>query len=587
MRQFFKFMFASMAGFILAGVILFFIFIAMISALVSSAGESEIIISDHSILEIKLSSPLKERTSKNPLEDLNFNFTQKRDLGLNDILKNIEKAETDDHIKGIYLNLADVSAGMAQLEEMRNALVHFRTSGKFIYAYSEAYDQASYYLASASDSVFLHPEGNFDWHGLRSELMFLKGTLAKLEIEPEVIRHGKFKSAVEPFIADKMSPENRAQISQLIHGIWNYYVAQVAASRHADVQAFQDAAFNLSVRAPENAVSLHLVDRLAYEDEVQGMLKKASGLDADDKLRFVALRKYNKASGGSKPFSNKKIAVIYAVGDIGSGDGDENSIGSAKLSSAIRKARLDSSIKAIVLRVNSPGGSALASDVIWREMVMAKKAKPVIVSMSDLAASGGYYISCAADTIVCEPNTITGSIGVFGLLFNAQQLLNNKLGITFDTVKTGRFAGLGTITRPLTQEERDIIQAEVERIYETFITHVSEGRKLSKAQVDSIGQGRVWSGIDAKRLGLVDVLGGINTAIDIAAKKAHLDAYRTVALPEDEDVFKKIIEDLSDDVGVEAAKKNFGDAWSYYEQVHSMLRQEGVMARMPFEIHVQ
>ncbi|MEO8087656.1 MAG: signal peptide peptidase SppA [Bacteroidota bacterium] len=586
MKQFFKFMFASMLGFVLAGVLLIFIVIAMISSAVSSASDGEVVIADHTVLEITLSSTVKERTSRNPLEDLNFNLNQKRDLGLNDILKNIEKAESDDHIKGIFLNLSGVSAGLAQLEEIRTALNHFKSSKKFIYAYSEDYDQASYYLASVADSVYLNPQGSMDWHGLRSELMFMKGALEKLEIEPEVIRHGKFKSAVEPFINDKMSPENRAQISQLIHGIWNYYVAVVSQSRHVDESVFQEAAYNMTVRTPQKAVELKLVDRLAYVDEVQSALKRASGITEKEKVKFIALKKYNKVRGVTKLFSNKKVAVIYAVGDIQSGEGDDNSIGSVKLAATIRKARLDSSIKAIVLRVNSPGGSALASDVIWREMLLAKKAKPVIVSMGDVAASGGYYISCAADTIVCEPNTITGSIGVFGLLFNAQKLLNNKLGLTFDTVKTGRFAGIGSPTHPLTSEERDVVQEEVERIYDTFISHVAEGRNMSKADVDSIGQGRVWSGIDAKRLGLVDVLGGINTAIEIAVKKAHLDEYRIIALPEEEDMIKKLLEDLTDDVSMHVAKENFGAAYDYYGQVHSLLSQQGILARMPFDINV-
>jgi len=575
-----------MLGFILGGVVLIFIFIAIISAAISSAGESEVVISENSVLEIKLEQPIKERTSKSPFEDLNFDLTSGRDLGLNDILSNIEKAGADDDIKGIYLNLSSVQAGMAQLEEIRNALEKFKTSKKFIYAYSEDYNQANYYLASVADSVFMNPVGSFDWHGFRTELMFMKGALEKLEIEPEVIRHGKFKSAVEPFIAEKMSPENKLQISQLIHGIWNYYLGRIAKSRNADEASLNDAAFNMSVRSPEKAVLLKLVDRLAYEDEVLGTLKKVTGQEEKEKVKFIAMKKYNKVTGKTKPFSSEKIAVIYAVGSIGGGEGDDNTIGSDKIAATIRKARLDTTIKAIVLRVNSPGGSALASDVIWREMDLAKKVKPVIASMSDVAASGGYYISCAADTIVCEPNTITGSIGVFGLLFNAQKLFNNKLGLTFDTVKTGRFAGIGSPTRPLTQEERDIIQDEIERIYETFLSHVSDGRNISKADVDSMGQGRIWSGIDAKRLGLVDVLGGLNTAIDIAAKKAGLESYRTIELPESEDMFKKILEDISEDASVEAAKKNFGEAYDYYSEVRSLLNQQGVLARMPFDISI-
>lgn len=577
-------MFASMLGFILAGVILMFIFIAIISSAVSSKGDRIVVVPDKSVLEIKLENPVKERTTKNPFDDLNFSLSQKRDLGLNDIIKNIEKAEKDEHITGIFLNLSSVSAGMSQLEEIRNALIRFKASKKFIYSYSEQYNQASYYLASVSDSVFLNPEGSFDWFGLRAELMFMKGALEKLEIMPEVIRHGKFKSAVEPFISDKMSPENRAQLTLLIQGIWNHYIEKVSESRSADAGVFRNAAFDMSVRTPENAVTLRLVDKLAYADEVQSSLKRASGIDEKDKVKFIAIKKYHKARGISKPFSNNKIAIVYAVGDIVSGKGDENSIGSEKMASAIKKARLDTTIKAIVLRVNSPGGSALASEVIWREMALAKQAKPVIVSMGDVAASGGYYISCAADTIVCEPNTITGSIGVFGLLFNAQKLLNNKLGLTFDTVKTGRFAGIGSPTRPLTQEERNIVQEEVERIYDTFITHVSEGRNISKAEVDSLGQGRIWNGIDAKRLGLVDVLGGINTAIEIAAKKANLENYRTISLPDEDDVLKKLIEDFSEEVTVGAAKIGFGKAHDYYGQIHGLLEQQGVLARMPYEI---
>jgi protease-4 len=586
MRQFFKFMFASMFGTVLALILFFFISLGIIGAMISSVGKKDVTVSGNSVLELTFDTPVKERSSKNPLSELNLN-TFETGMGLNDILKDIEKAKDDSRIKGIFLNLSPLREGAATVEEIRNALISFKTSGKFIFAYADSYTQSSYYLASVADRIFLQPEGDFDFRGLHSELMFLKGTLEKLEVEPEIIRHGKFKSAVEPFINDKMSPENRLQISTLINSVWDNYIAKVAASRKLDEGALKDAAANMKIRKPQDAVELGLVDKLAYFDEVLSELKRRTGQKESEKVRFIALKKYNSASSkSSKPYSNKKIAVIYAVGDITGGKGDDNTIGSDRLSDAIRKARLDSSIKAIVLRVNSPGGSALASDVIWREMLLAKKAKPVIVSMGDVAASGGYYISCAADTIVAEPNTITGSIGVFGLLFNFEKMFHNKLGITFDTVKTGRFADLGNTTRPLTQEEKDIIQGEVERIYDTFLTHVSDGRKISKAQVDSMGQGRVWSGTDAKRLGLVDVIGGINTAIEIAAKKAKLENYRTIALPEQEEFLTKILDELSTEATTGKLEKDFGYVYQYYKHLNSLTRQQGILARMPFDVDI-
>jgi protease IV len=586
MRQFFKFMFASMLGMVLALILFFFISIAIIGGMVSSIGKQEVSISSNSILEIKFDRPIKERSSKDPFSEIGLNFTEKKS-GLNDILKNIEKARDDSRVKGILLNLSSLTAGTATVEAIRRALVDFKTSGKFIYAYGDEYRQSTYYLASVADKVYLHPEGDFDWRGLNAELMFVKGTLAKLEVEPQIIRHGKFKSAVEPFINDKMSPENRLQISTLLNSVWDNYIGKVAASRKVDANAIKEAAAEMKIQTPQDAVEIGLVDKLAYFDEVLSELKKKTGQKESEKIKFVDLKKYNSASIASKKaFSKNKIAVIYAVGDIQGGKGDENTIGSDKISETIRKARMDSSIKAIVLRVNSPGGSALASDVIWREMVLAKKAKPVIVSMGDLAASGGYYIACAADTIVAEANTITGSIGVFGLLFNTQKMFNNKLGITFDTVKTGRFADLGNATRPLSQEEKDIIQRQVERIYDTFITHVSEGRHISKAEVDSMGQGRVWTGVDAKRLGLVDVIGGINTAIEIAAKKAKLDNYRTVALPEQDDVVKKLVEDLSAKASTNVLEDKLGESYQYYQHLTGLLKQQGIVARMPFEVEI-
>ena len=577
-----------MLGVFLSFILLFFFMLFIVSGIVSMAKqEGTTIVADNSILELTFDHPVKERTSKNPFEGMRFpSLKSDQDLGLNDILKNIEKAKTDSHIKGIFLNLSFLRMGISTAEEIRNALLDFKKSNKFIYAYSEFYTQGSYYLASVADKVYLNPQGNLDFKGLSTELAFFKGALEKLEVEPEIIRHGKFKSAVEPFMSDKMSPENKAQITELQQSIWEQFVDDISQSRNISSEDLMSIANNMSSKNPEDALQLKMVDKLAYYDEVESDLKKITGRSDREKLKLLSVKKYDNVSSATKSLSYKKIAIIYAVGDIGGGEGDDESIGSDRISEAIRKARLDSSIKAIVFRVNSPGGSALASDVIWREVLLAKKAKPFVVSMGDVAASGGYYISCAADTIVAQPNTIKGSIGVFGLLFNTQKMFNNKLGITFDTVKTGKYSGIGSITRPMTAAEKAIIQQQVERIYDTFLSHVSEGRNMSKEAVDSIGQGRVWSGSDAKKLGLVDVLGGVNTAVKIAARMAKLEHYRTVALPEQKEFFQKLLEDLSTETKVNFAKEQLGESYKYYQRIQSMLKMEGIQARLPYEIEV-
>ena len=540
-------------------------------------------ISEHSVLQINLEGPIKERTPKNPIEDIGLTgISINKGLGLDDILKSIEAAKTDSKIDGLFINLNSLQTGIATVEEIRNALLDFKTSKKFIYAYSESYSQGEYYLASLADKIYLYPEGDIDFRGFRAELMFLKGTLEKLELQPEVIRHGKFKSAIEPFILDKMSPENREQTQKFISSLWNQFVKDIAESRKLSSEEVQKVADNLGARSGQDALDAKFVDQLAYYDEVLDDLKKKTNLDSDDKVKFVDLKKYSHSLPAIKEFSAKKIAVVYANGEIVSGKGSDDQMGSEKIAEAIRKARLDTTIKAIVLRVNSPGGSALASDVIWRE-----KAKPLVVSMGDYAASGGYYIACAADKIVAQPTTITGSIGVFGLLFNAQKMFNNKLGITFDSVRTGKYANIGSTFYPMTTEERAIIQESVEKIYDTFITHVSEGRKMDKSAVDSVGQGRVWSGTDAKALGLVDEIGGLDAAIEIAAKLAKLDKHRTISLPEQKDFMKQIMEDFGEEAKISAVKNELGAAYTYYNEVESLVNMEGVQARLPFSITIR
>lgn len=591
MKQFFKFTLATILGSLIALVLAFVLIVGSISLIISSASEKKNTkVEDKSVLLLKLNEAINDRNHPNPFDSFDWSsMSPKEDIGLNSILQSIAKAENDSHIKGISLDLSVIPSGFATIEEIRNALAHFKKSGKFIYAYSEGYGQSAYYLASVADKIFLYPEGSVDFKGLKAEMMFYKGTLEKLEIEPEIIRHGKFKSAIEPFILEKMSTANREQIRAYVGALWAQYLSNVSASRGISTEELQRLADNLSGAEAQTAQNRKLVDQLMYRDEYLDLLKKSLQLKTDEKINFVSLSAYADAEdeGDKKAeLAKDKIAIVYAEGEIIDGKSKGGSIGSITISEAIRKARLDNKVKAIVLRVNSPGGSALASDVMWREVILAKKVKPVVVSMGNVAASGGYYIACAAHKIFAQPNTITGSIGVFGLMFNAQKMLNNKLGITIDTLKTASHADLGSVFRPLTAAERDFLQMEVERTYNTFITHVSEGRKISKAQVDSLGQGRVWSGTDAKRLGLIDEFGGLNDAIASAATLAKISKYRLLELPRQKEPFEQILSSFKDDAKAYLLKDEFESEIKTYTKLKSVLQHKGIQTYMPFEIEV-
>lgn len=588
--KFFKVVLASMLGVILAGVVMTLLSFFMLAGIAGSMNqEKETKVEANSLLHVKFEGEIVDRSPSSPFSDFNFSsFEPKKSIGLNDILKNIEKAKDDENIKGIYLDLASVPARMATIEEMRNALLDFKESGKFIVSYSEVYSQKSYYLASVADEVWVNPQGIVEWRGFGAELMFFKGMLEKLEVEPQVIRHGKFKSAIEPFILDKMSEANREQTEKYIGSLWNHFVEGVSASRGLSVAQLNMIADSALVQNAKDAVAQKLADKLLFKDEVIAELKAKTGIEEDEKIKSVSIAAYTnaKVEKEDKEFSKDKIAIIYAIGDIESGNGDDKTIGSERISKAIRKAREDEKVKAIVLRVNSPGGSALASDVIWREVVLAEKVKPVVASMGDVAASGGYYISCAADTILASPNTITGSIGVFGLLPNMQGLFNNKLGITFDNVKTNKFADLGSLYRSLTDEERAIIQKGVDDIYIDFITKVGEGRGLTVDQVDSVGQGRVWSGVDALELGLVDILGGLDDAVKIAAGMANLENYRVVNYPEQKDPLKQFLSEVSGEGEQAMMRKQLGDYYEFYKMTQDISKMKGVQARLPYVINI-
>ena len=578
-------MLASMLGFIISQLLFLFLLIAIVAAIVSKGSDQKKEISENSVLKIELNEEIADRSSKNPLESFDISSLKANNqLGLNDILEDVKKAKSDENIKGIYLELSNIQCGMASLEEIRNALIDFKSSKKFIYSYSEYYTQKGYYLASIADSVFLHPAGEMDWKGMSAQLMFFKGALEKLEVEPEIIRHGKFKSAIEPFILDKMSDANRLQTRSFVGSIWNHIVQEISKSRKISIAQLNELASSLAISSSEDALKKKMVDRLCYYDEVSKLLIQKSGSKSDKEISFIKLNKYHDVpEEKNQSLSMDKIAVIYAEGEIESGEGGQKKIGSTTIADAIRQARKDKKVKAIVLRVNSPGGSALASDVIWRETILAKKEKPIVVSMGDVAASGGYYISCAANKIFAEPTTITGSIGVFGLMFNAQKLLNNKLGITIDTVNTNAHADFGSTFRAMSPDEKQVLQKSVEKVYGDFISKVASGRGKTTAEIDSIGQGRVWAAVDAIRIGLVDELGGLDKAIEEAAKLAKLKEYRISNLPKQKDAFEQIVEDLSGNTEA-AIKAKMGYSYKYVEIMRTLEKaNHTIQARMEFE----
>lgn len=590
MKQFFKIMFASMLGTIITMAVVFFLLIGIIISAVSFSSKEEVKISENTVLHIKLEGLVNDRSFDNPIQGFDFNkMENKYEPGLNDILATLKKAQTDDNIKGIYLDLSDISAGITALDEIRNALQNFKKSGKFIYSYSEMYSQKAYYLASVSDKIYLNKEGGIDFHGLGVEIMFYKGLLQKLDVDMQIIRHGKFKSAVEPFMLDKMSDANRQQTRMFVSSIWNHIAKGISESRKIDLAQLQSIADGLLIQNADDAIKYKFADQLVYKDEMIDILKTKLGLKPKDEVNYVTLSKYkdvNTADSKVK-FTKNKVAVVYAVGAIEGGDGDDLTIGSERISEAIRQARSDSSIKAIVLRVNSPGGDALASEVIWREVVLAKKVKPVVVSMGDYAASGGYYIACAANKIIASPATITGSIGVFGMIPNLQKLFNNKLGITIDTVMSNQNSIPLSGNRPMSTYQEKVIQNQIERIYSTFISHVAEGRKMTTAQVDSIGQGRVWSGFDAKRIGLIDDFGGMEKAVEEAVKLAKLSEYKVVEYPVQEDFFQQLVKSLSgEESSAKLLQKELGENYMFYKTLKSITKMKGVQARIPYVINL-
>jgi protease-4 len=588
MKNFLLYTLATITGIIIASILFIVITIAGLSAIVASA-DKPVMLSDKTVLVLKAGIPIPDRGNPNPwsgFDLINMSFTPTP--GLNDILHNIKKAATDKKITGILIENGLLSSGWATTDEIRNALLKFRESGKFVISYSDyLLTQEEYFLSTAANSIYLNPGAMIDFKGLSGEVMFYKKALDKIGVEVQVIRHGKFKGAVEPFILDEMSKENKEQIKDYIGSIWSHVVSDISESRNIPVDQVNKLADNLAANDAEEALKNKLIDGVIYRDALIDTLKSLSGIGKDDHVKYISMSKYSKIPDPDKVFSSvNKIALIYAEGTIVMGKGNDSNIGGNVYADIIRTQRLDSNVKAIVLRVNSPGGSAVASDIMWRELELAAKVKPVIVSMGNYAASGGYYISAPATKIYASPVTVSGSIGVFGMIPNAGKLFKDKLGISIETVNTNSHSDFPSLFRPMNIYEQQVMQKSIENIYTDFLSKVSEGRKMRTTSVDSIGQGRVWSGKSARGIGLVDEMGGLSDAIRGAAKLAGVEKFSVREYPVIEDPYTKIFSSLSGEVRIRILEKELGEYARYYSEIKELAALSGVQARLPYFIEI-
>lgn len=592
MRSFFKYFFAVILGGIVSTFVILLLAIIIVAAVAASSGESEVSTKPNTILKLDLNGSIVERSKDDPFSEFMGPITNRyAPKGLNQILENIKKAKRDTNIVGIYLQCGAIETGYATIEEIRNALIDFKKSGKFIISYSEIYAQKGYYLATASDKIYLLNEGMLQFQGLTMENIYFKSLFEKIGIEWIPFRHGKFKSGIESFCSDKMSDEDRIQKKELLTGIWDHVLSKVAESRKLDKSAVEAFAKGNSMMSDkELLIRANLIDGLRYEDEVIGELKGRTKTLKDDELEAISFKKYARVNVPDKidEPTLDKIAIIYAEGVIDGGSKGEG-IDSKDLAKTIRKAREDKNIKAIVLRVNSPGGSAMGSDVIWREVLLAKQAKPLVVSMGDLAASGGYYISCVADTILAQISTITGSVGIYAQIPNAKGL-KEKVGVTIEGVSTNEGAdflnSLSFITRDWTIADKQIIQSYVDRGYNTFLTRVSDGRKLSVSAVDEIAQGRVWTGLAAQQNKLVDGIGGIDDAILAAKTRAKLKNYKLVELPEQLSPFEQFVKEMGNEAKALTSIELFGINSNDLDVIKSIKSQDPLQARLPFDVAI-
>lgn len=581
---FWKSFFAAILALIVFSVLSFFLFIGLISALSS---EQEVVLADNSVLRINLDAQIMEQQVDNPFDGLPILGTEVASVGLIELKDAIRHAKDDPKIKGIYLTVSYPMTGFATLEEIRQSLIDFKSSGKWVVTYNDMMSEGAYYVASASDKIYLNPIGDVEWNGLAIEVSFFKRMFEKLEIKPEVFRVGDFKSAVEPFMLDKMSNENRLQLTETINSIYDYMVEQVAVARNMPPARLKEISNKMLVRNASQAVQFGLVDSLLYEDELTSELKGRLAIGESEDIEFVKLNRYRK-SYSTYSSSKNEVAVIVGDGEIMPGKGDENTIGGDKFAAEVRKARENKKVKAIVIRVNSPGGSFQASDVMWREITLAAKVKPVIASMGDYAASGGYYMAMGCDTIVAQPHTITGSIGIFSVLFDASGLMSNKLGISSEEIKTGEFGEMITVSRPLSDAEKSVWQRKTEEGYEVFTSKAAEGRDMPVEELKKVASGRVWTGAQAKERGLVDVLGGLNDAIAIAAESAGVtDDYKVKFYPRKQPFFTELMTQLEENAKVNTMKQEMGMYYPLFQQWQHVQHYQGVQARLPFEMSIR
>lgn len=597
MKQFFKMFFASLLAMVVAGIVIVGLLVATIVGLVTrsvSSSDKEAKIASGSVLVVDLNKMLHEQGEEN-----SFSFFSSDDAysaGLYDAVRDIRYAANDNNVKGILLKLDGTPNGWATLQQVRGALQDFKASKKFIYAYGEGIPQKAYYVASVADSIYVNPVGAVELKGLSSQITFFKTALEKLEVQPEIFYAGKFKSATEPFRADKISDANRIQIVALQNGIWSEFLEGAAKHAGTDTASIHKLTVDGTIQFPSDALKYKLVDGLLYWDEVEDRIRAKTGQKPDEKLKYVSLDEYTPVMKQDIKSQDQRIAVLFAEGEISDGEKDgDYQIASEDMVKSIRTLRGDDKVKAVVMRVNSPGGSALASEVILRELQLLKQKKPLIVSMGDVAASGGYYISCQADSIFAMPNTITGSIGVFSMLFSAEGLMKNKLGITVDGVKNAPYADFPTVSRTLNADEGHRMQTGVDTIYSIFKRRVAAGRKISEADVDSIAQGRVWTGKDALAIHLIDAYGNLDRAIQSAAAKAKLGNYQVVTYPAPVDKFESLMRKVSRAKGSastsvvkEAIESEMGTEFEWLKELKNLRRINGkTMMAMPFKMNFQ
>lgn len=585
MKSFFKSLLASILGCFIALAIMSVIGLIIITAMAFSAEETYVV-KNKTILSLNLEGQIADRgTPENPFAEI-LGFGDDSTLGLDDILYAIDRAEENEKIEGIYIKAGMFASSSAALKEIRERLIKFKESGKFIVAYGDTYLQGGYYLSTVADKVIANPRGGVMWSGMSSSPMFYKGLLEKLGVEMQIFKVGTFKSAVEPFILDKMSEPNRQQVQSYINDLWKTVREEVSASRNISAEELNQLADSmLMLRKPELLVEKGLVDTLMFETDVNNYLKELVNSEKSDKLRLASIKNIASLPKADKKGSKDIIAILYTEGEITSGKGD-NGITDGKTVKELQKLADNDKVKAVVLRINSPGGSAYASEQIWKAVTDLKEKKPIVVSMGGVAASGGYYMACNASKIIAQPNTITGSIGIFGMFPNGEGLAK-KVGLTFDNVKTNKFADFGEITRPMREEEKAILQAYIEEGYDLFLTRCSEGRGIPKDSLDLIAQGRVWTGNQALEIGLVDALGGMEVAIKEAADLAGLESYSTADYPRKKDFFQTLMDSKKEEMAVQLMKEYLGSEYKTFQMIKSIKEQDCIQARLPYGLDVQ